>query len=157
MSDEPRLTHLDSRGEARMVGVGHKPPVARRAVAEAVVRMAPASARLMSEGGLPKGDAAAVARVTGIMAVKRTPELIALCHPLPIDKASVDVAVDADAGEVRIRAEVRTTARTGVEMEALTAVSVAALNVYDLVKGVDPGIVIERIRLVEKVKGEPGP
>jgi len=137
-----------------MVGVGHKPAVARRAVAEARVRMAPESARAMSEGRLPKGDAAAVARVAGIMAAKRTPELIALCHPLPIDRAAVEVAVDPDAGEVLITATVETTARTGVEMEALTAVSVAALNVYDLVKGVDPAIVIEGVRLVEKTKGD---
>ena len=137
-----------------MVGVGHKPAVARRAVAEARVRMAPESARAMSEGRLPKGDAAAVARVAGIMAAKRTPELIALCHPLPIDRAAVEVAVDPDAGEVLITATVETTARTGVEMEALTAVSVAALNVYDLVKGIDPAIVIEGIRLVEKTKGD---
>ncbi len=156
MTADDRLTHLDERGQARMVGVGHKPPVARRAVAEAVVRMAPASARAMSEGALPKGDAAAVARVAGIMAAKRTPELIALCHPLPIDRAGVEVEVDADAGQVRITAAVETTARTGVEMEALTAVAVAALNVYDLVKGVDPGIVIDGVRLVEKTKGEPG-
>jgi cyclic pyranopterin phosphate synthase len=153
VSDEPRLTHLDARGEARMVDVGHKPPVKRRAVAEAVVRMRPESARAMSGGDLPKGDAAAVARIAGIMAAKRTPELVALCHPLPIDNAAVDVTVDADAGEVTIRASVETTARTGVEMEALTAASVAALNVYDLVKGIDPGLVIERVRLLEKTKG----
>jgi cyclic pyranopterin phosphate synthase len=152
--DEERLSHLDDRGQARMVGVGHKPAVGRRAVAEATVRMAPASARAMSEGGLPKGDAAAVARVAGIMAAKRTPELVALCHPLPIDRVGVEVDVDAGAGEVRITATVETTARTGVEMEALTAVAVAALNVYDLVKGVDPGIVIDGVRLLEKVKGE---
>jgi cyclic pyranopterin phosphate synthase len=156
VSDEPQLTHLDARGEARMVGVGHKPPVLRRAVAEAVVRMRPESARAMSDGTLPKGDAAAVARVAGIMAAKRTPELVALCHPLPIDRAGVDVAVDADAGAVTITASVETTARTGVEMEALTAASVAALNVYDLVKGIDKGIVIERVRLLEKTKGEGG-
>lgn len=155
MSDGPELTHLDARGEARMVGVGHKPPVARRAVAEALVRMAPESARAMSEGALPKGDAAAVARVAGIMAAKRTPELIALCHPLPIDRAGVEVTVEAGEGLVRIRAEVETTARTGVEMEALTAVCVAALNVYDLVKGIDKGIVIERVHLLEKTKGAP--
>jgi cyclic pyranopterin phosphate synthase len=153
---EPRLTHLDERGQARMVGVGHKPPVGRRAVAEALVRMAPESARAMAEGALPKGDAAAVARVAGIMAAKRTAELVALCHPLPIDRAAVEVEVDPDAGEVRITAVVETTARTGVEMEALTAVAVAALNVYDLVKGIDPGIVIDGVRLLEKVKGEPG-
>jgi cyclic pyranopterin phosphate synthase len=154
-ADEPRLGHLDARGRAQMVGVGHKPPVARRAVAEATVRMAPESARAMSEGALPKGDAAAVARVAGIMAAKRTPELIALCHPLPIDRAAVEVDVDAGAGAVVITATVETTARTGVEMEALTAAAVAALNVYDLVKGVDPGVVVEGIRLLEKTKGEP--
>jgi cyclic pyranopterin phosphate synthase len=154
VSEPPQLTHLDARGEARMVGVGHKPPVLRRAVAEAVVRMRPESARAMSDGTLPKGDAAAVARIAGIMAAKRTPELVALCHPLPIDRAGVEVAVDADAGVVTITASVETTARTGVEMEALTAASVAALNVYDLVKGIDTGIVIERVRLLEKTKGE---
>jgi cyclic pyranopterin phosphate synthase len=149
------LTHLDARGHARMVGVGHKPPVARRAVAEAVVRMAPATARAMSDGELPKGDAAAVARVAGIMAAKRTPELIALCHPLPIERVGIEVAIDAEAGEVRITGEVETIARTGVEMEALTAVSVAALNVYDMVKGIDKGVVVEGIRLLEKTKGAP--
>ena len=149
------LTHLDARGQARMVGVGHKPPVARRAVAEAVVRMAPATARAMSDGELPKGDAAAVARVAGIMAAKRTPELIALCHPLPIEHVRIEVAIDAEAGEVRITGEVETIARTGVEMEALTAVSVAALNVYDMVKGIDKGVVVEGIRLLEKTKGTP--
>ena len=153
MSDAPELTHLDARGEARMVGVGHKPVIPRRAVAEALVRMAPASARAMSENTLPKGDAAAVARVAGIMAAKRTPDLIALCHPLPIDRAGVEVTVEPEEGIVRIRAEVETTARTGVEMEALTAASVAALNVYDLVKGIDTGIVIESVRLLEKTKG----
>ena len=147
------LTHLDARGQARMVGVGHKPAVARRAVAEAVLRMAPATARAMSDGALPKGDAAAVARVAGIMAAKRTPELIALCHPLPIERVEIEVAVDAEAGEVRITGEVETVARTGVEMEALTAVSVAALNVYDMVKGIDKGVVVERVRLLEKTKG----
>ena len=152
---EPRPTHLDERGQARMVGVGHKPAVGRRAVAEAVVRMPPESARAISEGALPKGDVAAVARVAGIMAAKRTPDLVALCHPLPIDRAAVDVAVDAGAGEVRITATVETTARTGVEMEALTAASVAALNVYDLVKGIDPAITIDGLRLVEKTKAEP--
>ena len=147
------LTHLDARGQARMVGVGHKPAVARRAVAEAVLRMAPATARAMSDGELPKGDAAAVARVAGIMAAKRTPELIALCHPLPIERVGVEVVIDAEAGEVRITGEVETIARTGVEMEALTAVSVAALNVYDMVKGIDKGVVVERVRLLEKTKG----
>jgi cyclic pyranopterin monophosphate synthase len=149
------LTHLDARGRARMIGVGHKPPVARRAVAEAVVRMAPATARAMSDGELPKGDAGAVARVAGIMAAKRTPELIALCHPLPIERVGIEVTIDAEAGEVRITGEVETIARTGVEMEALTAVSVAALNVYDMVKGIDKGVVVEAIRVLEKTKGPP--
>ncbi|MGD9696737.1 MAG: cyclic pyranopterin monophosphate synthase MoaC [Thermoleophilia bacterium] len=157
MGGEPRLTHLDEAGRARMVGVGHKPVVARRAVAEAIVRMAPATARVIAAGGLPKGDAAAVARIAGIMAAKRTPELVALCHPLPIDRAAVDVAVEADDGVVRVTATVETTARTGVEMEALTAASVAALNVWDLVKGVDPDLAIESVRLIEKTTGAPAP
>ena len=151
---EPRPTHLDERGRARMVGVGHKPVVHRRAVAQAIVRMAPASARAMSEGTLPKGDAGAVARVAGIMAAKRTPELIALCHPLPLDRVEVEVTTDAGAGEVTIRATAETSARTGVEMEALTAAAVAALNVYDLVKGIDPDLTIDGVRLLEKTKGE---
>lgn len=152
---ELRPTHLDERGHARMVDVGHKPVVYRRAVAEAVVRMAPASARALLEGTLPKGDAAAVARVAGIMAAKRTPELIALCHPLPLDRVGVDVEPDPQRGEVRIRATAETRARTGVEMEALTAAAVAALNVYDLVKGIDPDLVIDGVRLLEKTKGPP--
>lgn len=156
MSGPPRPTHLGERGEARMVGVGHKPPLARRAVAEALVRMRPESARAIADGEVPKGDVAAVARVAGIMAAKRTPELVALCHPLPIDRAAVDVAVDPEAGLVTIAAEVETTARTGVEMEALTAAAVAALNVYDMVKGIDPGVVVERVALREKTKGPPG-
>ena len=156
MSEPPRPTHLGERGEARMVGVGHKPPVSRRAIAEALGRMRPESARAIADGEVPKGDVAAVARVAGIMAAKRTPELVALCHPLPIDRVAIDVAVDPEAGLVRIAAEVETTARTGVEMEALTAAAVAALNVYDMVKGIDPGVVVERIALREKAKGPAG-
>jgi cyclic pyranopterin phosphate synthase len=155
MADDAGLTHLDERGDARMVDVGHKPVVHRRAVAEAVVRMAPASARALLDGTLPKGDAAAVARVAGIMAAKRTSELIALCHPLPLDRVGVEVAADPERGEVRIRATAETRARTGVEMEALTAAAIAALNVYDLVKGIDPDLVVDGVRLVEKVKGPP--
>jgi cyclic pyranopterin phosphate synthase len=150
------ITHLDERGQARMVGVGHKAVQARRAVAEGVVRMSPEAARRLSEGTLPKGDAAAVARVAGIMAAKRTPDLIPLCHPLPLDRVAVEVGTDPEAGEARIEATVEATARTGVEMEALTAVSVAALALYDLVKGVDRSAVIERVRLIEKTKGRPG-
>lgn len=149
------LTHLDARGHAHMVGVGHKPVVARRAVAEGLVRMAPASVRALAEGRLPKGDAAAVARVAGIMAAKRTSELVALCHPLALDKVTVDVSAHVEAGEVRIVASAETSARTGVEMEALTAVAVAALNIYDLVKGIDPALTIDAIHLLEKTKGAP--
>jgi cyclic pyranopterin monophosphate synthase len=151
------LTHLGARGAARMVGVGHKPVVPRRAVAEGVLRMAPATVRALAEGALPKGDAAAVARVAGIMAAKRTPELVALCHPLPLERVALEVEPDPEAGLVRVVAEVETSARTGVEMEALTAVAVAALNLWDLVKGVDPDLVIEGIRLREKTKGDPDP
>jgi cyclic pyranopterin phosphate synthase len=148
------LTHVDERGRARMVGVGHKPAVVRRAVAEALVRIAPGTAAAITEGRVPKGDVGAVARLSGIAAAKRTPELVMLCHPLPIDGAAVEVDIAAE-GLVTITATVETTARTGVEMEALTAASVAALNVYDLVKGIDPGPVIERVRLVSKEKAAP--
>jgi len=134
-----------------MVGVGHKPAVARRAVAQASVRIDPTTAAAILEGSVPKGDVAAVARLGGIAASKRTPELILLCHPLPIDGVEVDVAVDP-SGLVTLTATVATTARTGVEMEALTAASIAALNVYDMVKGIDPGPVIESVRLLSKDK-----
>ena len=149
------LTHLDERGRARMVGVGHKPVQARRAVAEGVVRMSPDAARRIVEGTVPKGDVGAVARVAGIMGAKRTADLIPLCHPLPLDRVDLEVEVDPAAGEVTLRAAVETSARTGVEMEALTAVSVAALAVYDMVKGVDRGVSIERVRLLAKTKGAP--
>jgi len=153
MADE--LTHLDAEGHAHMVGVGHKPPVRRVAVARAEVRVAPATARLILEGGVPKGDVGAVARLSGIAAAKRTADLVMLCHPLPLDRVRVDVDVVAE-GLVTLTAEVETTARTGVEMEALTAVSVAALNVYDMVKGVDPGPRVLEVVLVEK-RREDGP
>lgn len=148
MSDVP---HLDRRGNARMVDVGHKPIVLRTAVAEARLHVRPDTAAAILDGEVPKGDVAALARIAGIAAVKRTPELVVLCHQLPIDGAEVDVAVDP-AGYVTLTATVRATARTGVEMEALTAVSVAALNVYDMVKGIDPGPVIEHVHLVAKHK-----
>lgn len=149
------LSHLDARGHMRMVDVGHKPAVARRATAEAVVEMTPAAARAMAEGRTPKGDVAALARAAGIMAAKRTPELVVLAHPLPLSAVTVDIDVDADRGRVRVRATVATTARTGVEMEALTAAGVAALNVYDMLKGLDPHQVIGGVRLLEKTKGPP--
>lgn len=154
---EPALSHLDERGRLHMVDVAHKPEMARRAVAEAVVRVSPEAARAMLEGRTPKGDVAALARAAGILAAKRTPELVLLAHPLPITSVSVDVDVDADEGAVRIRATVSTTARTGVEMEALTAAGAAALNVYDMLKGLDPGQVITGVRVLEKVKEPLGP
>lgn len=149
--DEERF-HLDRQGHARMVGVGHKPVQLRAARAEALVRMTPAAAGAIADGSLPKGDAGAVARVAGIMAAKRTSDLIPLCHPLPIERVTVDVEPDAGAGLVRVVATVETSAKTGVEMEALTAAAVGALAVYDMVKGVDRGVLIETIRLLEKTK-----
>jgi cyclic pyranopterin phosphate synthase len=122
-------------------------------VAEALVRMSPEAAAAVSAGTAPKGDVAAVARVAGIMATKRTPDLIPLCHPLPIERAGVDVEVAAEEGLVRVVATVETTARTGVEMEALVGAAIAALAVYDMVKGIDRGVVVEQVRLVEKTKG----
>lgn len=153
MSEGPRASHLDAEGRVHMIDVSAKEVVARRAVAEATVRTTPAAAAAIAAGEVPKGDVAALARITGIQAAKRTPELIALCHTIPLEGAAVDVSVDAPAGLVTIRAEVRTSARTGVEMEAVTAVAVAALNVWDMVKGIDPGVAVTGIHLVEKVKG----
>ena len=152
MSGGAERSHLDEHGHARMVGVGHKPLQRRVARAEALVRMSVEAARSITDGSLPKGDAAAVARVAGIMGAKRTPELIPLCHPLPIERAAVDVVADPGAGLVTIQATVETSAKTGVEMEALTAAAVAALAMYDMVKGVDRGVVIESVRLLEKTK-----
>ena len=152
MGDASGLTHLDATGAASMVDVGGKESTERVAVARGEVVMRPQTLRLIIEKGLPKGDVLAVAQVAGIMAAKRTSDLIPLCHPLPLDRVSVDVTTTPDAGLVTVRATVEATARTGVEMEALTAASVAALCVYDLVKGVDRGVSIERVRLLEKVK-----
>jgi len=150
------LPHLNPRGEAHMVGVGHKPAVARMAVAQASVRLQPTTITAILDGAVPKGDVGAVARLGGIGAAKRTHELVLLCHPLPIDGVDLDVAADP-AGLVTLTATVHTTARTGVEMEALTAASVAALNVYDMVKGIDPAPVIEAVRLISKDKAPATP
>ena len=152
--EPPRtLSHLDARGHVHMVDVAHKPEIARRATAEAVVSVTPEAAQAMLEGRTPKGDVAALARAAGVLAAKRTSDLVVLAHPLPLTSVTVDIEVDASAGEVRVRATVATTARTGVEMEALTAAGVAALNVYDMLKGIDPGQVITGVRLLEKTKG----
>jgi cyclic pyranopterin phosphate synthase len=150
------LTHLDEHGRATMVDVGAKPATERRAVARAVVRVSPATARAVAAGDAPKGDVAAVARIAGIQAAKRTSELIPLCHPLPLSFAGVEVAIDAERGEIAITAEARTTGQTGVEMEALTAASVAALTVYDMVKGIERGAEIAEVVLLEKSGGRSG-
>ncbi len=154
MSDEKRLTHLDSDGKAHMVDVGGKEPTRRRAVASARVLTRPDVIQLISSGEAPKGDVLAVARVAGIMAAKETHRLIPLCHPLGLDAVSVGLTLEQDA--VSIRAEAATCHRTGVEMEALTAASVAALTVYDMLKAVDRAMVIEHVRLERKEGGRSG-
>jgi cyclic pyranopterin monophosphate synthase len=142
------LSHLDETGAVRMVDVGGKPVQRRRATAQAVVRMAPETAARLAD--LPKGDALAAGRLAGIMAAKRTSELIPLCHPLPL--THVAVALEVGEGSVEIVASAETAAQTGVEMEALVAATVAALTVYDMAKGVDSGMEIGDVRLLEKVK-----
>jgi cyclic pyranopterin phosphate synthase len=144
------LSHVDAQGQVRMVNVGDKPLSRRRASASATVRMAPETARRLEE--LPKGDALAAARLAGIMAAKRTSELIPLCHPLPL--TAIDLSLDVAEDAVQIVAVVETVAQTGVEMEALVAASVAALTVYDMAKGVDRGMVVEEVRLLEKTKAD---
>ena len=136
-----------------MVDVGAKDATDRRAVARATVRMTPDTAAVVAAGDAPKGDVVSTARLAGIQAAKRTAELIPLCHPLPLSFVDVEIAVDAGAGEVAISSEARTTAQTGVEMEAMTACAVAAVTVYDMVKGIERGVEIERVRLIEKSGG----
>jgi len=151
-----QLTHLDAAGTARMVDVGAKAPSARTARARATVRMAPATAERVARGDAPKGDVVAVARIAGIQAAKRTDELIPLAHSLPLTSVDPEITIDAGAGTVTIEATARTTDRTGVEMEALVACTVAALTVYDMVKGIEKGVSIERVELVEKTGGKSG-
>ena len=148
-----RLTHLDERGAARMVDVAAKPSTVREALAECVVRMAPATIAAVRKG-TAKGDALAVARVAGIMAAKRTSDLIPLCHPLPITSVQIDFELGASG--VTIRARVRVTGPTGVEMEALTAAAVAGLTLIDMTKGVERGVYLESVRLLEKSGGRSG-
>ena len=137
-----------------MVDVGGKPVTERRAVARAVVRMSPETAELVAHGNAPKGDVVGTARLAGIQAAKRTSELIPLCHPLPLTFVDIEAEVDADAGAVTLTAEARTNAQTGVEMEAMTACAVAALTVYDMVKGVERGVEVAEIALLEKTGGK---
>jgi cyclic pyranopterin phosphate synthase len=160
-SDQPRaerrrLTHVDRRGRPRMVDVSAKPPTARRAVAEAEVAVSPETLSLVIDGGGSKGDVLSVAELAGVMGGKRTSELIPLCHPLALTDLVVSVTPDRAAGVLRVRAEAATTGPTGVEMEAMTAASVAALTIYDMVKGVERGVEVRGLRLVSKTGGKSG-
>lgn len=152
MSERP-LTHLGADGRARMVDVGDKPATERRARARARLRMSPATARAVEAGEGPKGEVLGVARLAGIQAAKQTATLIPLAHPISLAFADVTASVNSDAGLVELVAEVRTTAPTGVEMEAMTACAVAALTVYDMVKGVERGVELEQVVLLEKAGG----
>jgi cyclic pyranopterin phosphate synthase len=151
-----RLTHVDSAGRARMVDVGGKEPSERRARARAVVRMSPETAAAVASGDAPKGDVLGTARIAGIQAAKRTAELIPLTHPLPLSFVDVEASVDAAAGSVELIAEARTVDRTGVEMEAMVASATAALTVYDMVKGLERGVEIGSVVLLEKSGGRSG-
>lgn len=153
---KPRLTHLDDAGNARMVDVSSKDVTSREATARGTVTMKPGTLALILEGGAKKGDVLQVARVAGIMAAKRTHELIPLCHPLPISKISVDFVPDEAESRIGVEATVSVSGRTGVEMEAMTAVSVACLTIYDMVKAVDRAMRIGDIRLVAKSGGKSG-
>ena len=149
-------THLDAQGAPRMVDIGDKPITARRAVAEASLRLRPEVLASLLDAGGPKGDVLVVARLAGVGAAKRTAELIPLAHPIPLDVVEVEPTVDRDGGTLTFRAEVRATARTGVEMEALTAAAVAALTANDMAKALQRDVVVERVRLLEKSGGRSG-
>jgi cyclic pyranopterin phosphate synthase len=151
-----KLSHVDEQGAARMVDVGGKPVTERTAEAEGAVRMSREAFELVAGNAIEKGDVLTVAQVAGTMAAKRTGELIPLCHPLALDQVLVDVALDGALPGVRVRATAKLSGRTGVEMEALTAVAVACLTVYDMVKAADRGMVIEDVRLVSKTGGTGG-
>ena len=150
------LTHLNERGEARMVDVSEKNITSRTAIAEGFVAMAPETLALVEKGEAKKGDVLATARIAGIMAAKRTHDLIPLCHPLPITKATVDFEISKDPVGIHVTGEVKVTGKTGVEMEALTAVSVACLTIYDMLKAADKAMRFDGIRLVEKLGGRSG-
>ncbi|MGY4308486.1 cyclic pyranopterin phosphate synthase [Bradyrhizobium sp. USDA 4369] len=156
MPDKPSLTHIDARGEARMVDVSDKPATERTATAEGRVVMSAATLELIMSGNAKKGDVLGTARIAGIMAAKRTSELIPLCHPLALSKVTVDITPDAALPGCLVSATVKVTGPTGVEMEALTAVSVACLTIYDMIKAAERGVRIEGIRLTEKLGGKSG-
>jgi cyclic pyranopterin monophosphate synthase len=155
MSDNP-LTHLDDHGNAHMVNIGAKQPTARVAVASGRIRMSATALAAIRDGDVPKGDVLATARIAGIMAAKRTGELIPLCHPLALDAVTVDFAFEATEPAVRVTATASLTGKTGVEMEAMTAASIALLTIYDMAKAIDKGMVIEAVRLIEKSGGKSG-
>ena len=150
------LSHIDEQGRARMVDVGAKPDTQREAVARGLVTMKPETLKLVAEGAISKGEVLSVARVAGIMAAKNTPHLVPMCHPLLLTHVEVDLRLDIDISAIEITATVRTTGKTGVEMEALTAVSGSALTVYDMCKAVDKAMRIEKVRLVSKTGGKSG-
>lgn len=154
--DGSTLTHLDEQGQAHMVDVSSKQQTVRQAIAAGQVRMRPETLAAIIAGNMPKGDVLATARLAGIMAAKQTAQLIPLCHPLPLHKVDVTLVADADLPGYRIQALVKTKAETGVEMEALTAVSVAALTLYDMAKALEKSMQIEQIRLVSKTGGKAG-
>ena len=149
-----RLTHLDEAGKARMVDVGGKAETQRVAIASGRIRMSADALAAIREGNVPKGDVLAAARIAGIMAAKKTAELIPLCHPLALDAVTVDFAIEDDA--VRVKATASLSGRTGVEMEAITAASVALLTIYDMAKALDKGMVVDDVRLIEKRGGKSG-
>jgi cyclic pyranopterin monophosphate synthase len=156
MAEEHRLTHLGAAGEAHMVDVGGKAETERAAIAEGTVTMLPATLDMILAGDAKKGDVLGTARIAGIMAAKKAHELIPLCHPLLLTKVAVDIEADSALPGLRVRALARVTGKTGVEMEALTAASVACLTIYDMAKAVDRGMVISGIRLIEKTGGKSG-
>jgi len=155
-SPKVALTHIDAKGDARMVDVSDKPATERTAVAQGCVVMSKATLELIMSGNAKKGDVLATARIAGIMAAKRTSELIPLCHPLALSKVVLDISPDPKLPGCRVRSTVKVTGPTGVEMEALTAVSVACLTIYDMIKAAERGVRIEGIHLVEKVGGKSG-
>ena len=154
MAERKRLTHVDAKGAARMVDVGAKAVTERRAVARGLLRVSPETMALVRDGGTPKGDVLAAARLAGIMAAKKTSELIPLTHPLPITHATVELTLEREG--IAIEATVATAAQTGVEMEALTAVSIAGLTLYDMLKSVERGAQLTDVRLIEKTGGKSG-
>ena len=150
------LSHVDEQGRARMVDVSAKADTEREAVARGLVFMKPSTLKLVAEGGISKGEVLSVARVAGIMAAKHTPDLVPMCHPLLLTHVEIDLRLDSEINAIEITATVRTTGKTGVEMEALTAVSGSALTIYDMCKAVDKAMRIEKVRLVRKTGGKSG-